>query len=174
MKDIVSKFSLYDILAIIVPGGTMLLYISLSLLGATLVFDSTVSSNGIAWIIILITSYLLGLLNMCFTNYLFSSFRNNSGMLAESFKRALHKEPQLNMLNKYGKIVDEALNSPNNIIEIVSVILKYLAYLAVIFIDNKLIYNSCRPLSAGILILICVIIIPAVFVFSNNSHGKDV
>ena len=96
MKDIVSKFSLYDILAMIVPGGTILLYISLSLLENTLIFDVSKAHASITWAIILIVSYLLGLINQYITSQIWKSFRNNpyinTFMSSDSIKYKQHKD----------------------------------------------------------------------------------
>lgn len=62
MKDIVSKFSLYDILAMIVPGGAILVAIAL-MINNLLVINTNLIEKPLFWIIGLTGAYLVGLLN---------------------------------------------------------------------------------------------------------------
>lgn len=79
MKDIVSKFSLYDILAMVIPGGAILWGISLS---GYRFFQIT--DKALFWIVSLVFSYLIGLINHMLTSYIWSCFRNNSAMINEA------------------------------------------------------------------------------------------
>lgn len=88
MKEIFSKLSLYDMLAMLIPGGTILVFIALSL-DFELYFDTSKIAPALAWTVMLILAYLIGIVNHIVTSELWSHFRNN-----------------LEMINEVGKVVD--------------------------------------------------------------------
>lgn len=76
MGSVVSKLSLYDILAMVIPGGTILLFLS-SIMGFDLTFEHASVHSTFIWIAVFVLSYLLGLINHVLTAVIWSSFRNN-------------------------------------------------------------------------------------------------
>ena len=82
----VSRISLYDMLAIFLPGAMVLSAIIL-LLGNNLNFYSNCVNSVIVWVVFFIVSYLLGLLNNVVTSSAVSlvGFRNNVNMIARAF-----------------------------------------------------------------------------------------
>lgn len=94
MKDLVSKISLYDIVSMIIPGGAIFLYFSL-LLGNEWQFDSFKIDTALAWMIALVISYLLGLINHVCTAFAWQrlKFRNNPQMILAA-KVGIYLYPQ--------------------------------------------------------------------------------
>lgn len=84
MKELVSKLSLYDILAMVIPGGLILWCISLS--GCRLL---QITDKALFWIVSLVFSYLIGLINHMLTSYIWLCFRNNKKMINEAKRRYL-------------------------------------------------------------------------------------
>lgn len=80
MKDFVAKISLYDILAMLIPGGTIFLFLSLTL-GYKLKMDKELIDPILGWVIALVLSYLLGIINHVYTLNLWKCFRNNPEMI---------------------------------------------------------------------------------------------
>ena len=90
MKDFTSRLSLYDILSMVIPGGTIFLFLSLAF-GNQLSIDQSKISPVLGWAIALVISYLLGLINHVCTAILWKPFRNNPEMLRFSQQQALHE-----------------------------------------------------------------------------------
>ena len=88
MKELVSKLSLYDILAMVIPGGTILIYVNTAF-GYTLIFDIAKADSAIAWIVSFAVSYILGLINQTLTSKIWGSFRNNPNMLYTSLSAVI-------------------------------------------------------------------------------------
>lgn len=84
MNELTSKLSLYDILSMIIPGGTILLFLALTV-GCELRFDGYKIAPVISGTIVIVVSYLLGLINHSFTSCLWKPFRNNSKMIQQAF-----------------------------------------------------------------------------------------
>lgn len=76
MKDFTSKLSLYDILSMVIPGGTIFLFISLTL-GYKLKVNICEIDTALGCIIALVISYLLGLINHVCTTISWKWFRDN-------------------------------------------------------------------------------------------------
>ena len=83
MKDFTSKLSLYDILSMVIPGGTIFLFLSLAF-GNQLSIDQSKISPALGWTIALVISYLLGLINHVCTAMIWRCFRNCPIMLKQS------------------------------------------------------------------------------------------
>lgn len=100
----VSRISLYDMLAIFLPGAMVLSAIIL-LLGNNLNFYSNCVNSVIVWIVFFIVSYLLGLLNNVATSSAVSliGFRNNASMIARSFNAVYEKLEKLKKLSCFKK-----------------------------------------------------------------------
>jgi len=80
MADFLNKISLYDILAMLVPGGTLYIVMLLAL-GFDLSIDDSKISLTLAWVIALAFSYILGLINQTLTYLVWNPFRNNPQMI---------------------------------------------------------------------------------------------
>lgn len=83
MKEIFSKLSLYDMLAMLIPGGTILVFIALSW-KFELYFDTSKTAPALAWTVMLTLAYLIGIVNHIATNVLWSWFRNNPYMISRA------------------------------------------------------------------------------------------
>ena len=60
--NIISKFSLYDIIAMVIPGFTILLFIT-SILGYQWTINDGMVNSTIFWIVAATLSYCLGIIN---------------------------------------------------------------------------------------------------------------
>lgn len=80
MKEIFSKLSLYDMLVMLIPGGTILVFIALSL-DFELYFDTFKMAPALAWTIMLTLAYLIGIVNHIVTSVLWSPFRDCPHMI---------------------------------------------------------------------------------------------
>lgn len=87
MKEIVSKFSLYDILAMVIPGGAILLAIAL-MINNLLIINTNIIEKPLFWIVGMTGAYLVGLLNHTFTSVVWGKFRNNELMIKLSIENA--------------------------------------------------------------------------------------
>ena len=76
MDKFVSKLSLYDILSMVIPGGTIFLFFSMTL-KYELYFCEYHIDSALGWIIALVASYLLGLINHICTAIIWKKFRKN-------------------------------------------------------------------------------------------------
>ena len=85
MKEIFSKLSLYDMLAMLIPGGTILVFIALSW-NFELYFDTSKIAPALAWTVMLTLAYLIGIVNHIAASVLWLPFRNNLGMVNEAGK----------------------------------------------------------------------------------------
>lgn len=90
MKELVSKLSLYDILAMVIPGGAILIYLN-TVIGNTLIFDKTKAEPAITWIISFVVSYIFGIINQTLTSKIWKPFRNNPKMLYASLSAVVVK-----------------------------------------------------------------------------------
>lgn len=80
MSDFLGKISLYDILAMLIPGGTIYIFLLLTL-GFALKFDEKMIDPTLGWVGALVISYLLGLINHTITSWIWLPFRNNYQMI---------------------------------------------------------------------------------------------
>lgn len=80
MSDFLKKISLYDILAMLIPGGAIYIFLLLTL-GIGLNIDENKIDPTLGWIASLAISYLLGLINHTITSCLWLPFRNNYQMI---------------------------------------------------------------------------------------------
>lgn len=83
MDKFVSKLSLYDILSMVIPGGAIFLFLSLTL-GNELKISECAVEPVLGWTIALVLSYLLGLINHVCTAVIWKRFRDNH-MLWQKF-----------------------------------------------------------------------------------------
>lgn len=102
MEGFMSKLSLYDILSMLIPGGTILLVFSIAL-GCQLQLDSSCLEKGVAWIIIIVISYLLGLINHVFTAIFWFPFRNCPLMIQNCYERVCSNILNPKFLNEFMK-----------------------------------------------------------------------
>lgn len=97
MDKFTSKLSLYDILAMVIPGGAILLSLSL-LFDGTWKMDTTFVSDEVAYCIVIVLSYIVGLANHVFSCHVWKMFRNNPLLLDKTFEEAV-KHPNFKWLN---------------------------------------------------------------------------
>ena len=165
--DIVSKFSLYDILAMIVPGGAILVAIAL-MINNLLVINTNLIEKPLFWIIGLTGAYLVGLLNHTLTSAVWGKFRNNELMLKSSLKNAKSYLPENGRVGKLTSAIDLSNTDKIKIINCIwlmkSVIIAYLIFSTVMLA----VYCTCHKCESRdialiitipfIAILICVIV----------------
>lgn len=84
--DFFSKLTLYDILAMVVPGGVMLMLL-LRLFGYSWVVDERVISPTLCVAVFIVVSYIIGILNHYLTKYIWRGFRNNPHFLFVSLAK---------------------------------------------------------------------------------------
>ena len=80
MKDFASKLSLYDILSMLIPGSTIFIFLSLALENELQLYPFKINT-AIGWIIVLVSSYLIGLINHVFTAIIWHPLRNRHTMI---------------------------------------------------------------------------------------------
>lgn len=167
MKDIVSKFSLYDILAMIVPGGAILVAIAL-MINNLLIINTNIIEKPLFWIVGLTGAYLVGLLNHTLTSAVWGKFRNNELMLKSSLKNAKSYLPENGRVGKLTSAIDLSNTDKIKIINCIwlmkSVIIAYLIFSTVMLA----VYCTCHKCESRdialiitipfIAILICVIV----------------
>ena len=92
MDKFVSKLSLYDILSMAIPGGTIFLFLSMTL-GYKLKINESEIDSVLGWTMALVLSYLLGLINHTCTAMIWKRFRENHMLWRE--KECLTKKKTL-------------------------------------------------------------------------------
>lgn len=104
MDILSSKFSLYDFLAMVIPGGTILLFLHVLFLSVQ--FPMNVISGGIHnmgnvfyGIIIITLAYIIGLGNHLLAGKIWAGLRNNPKLIEENFNEVLHRLPKDNNVN---------------------------------------------------------------------------
>ena len=112
MDKFLGKFSLYDIVTMIIPGGTILLFLQILLLDvdfpmneiSLLLFKDSSAINEISikrsdfWtgqniVVVLILSYIIGIINHILATKIWSSFRNDPKMIKNKFKEVVNGMP---------------------------------------------------------------------------------
>ena len=83
--NFLSKLSLYDILAMIVPGFIILLW-GLSMCKLSWMQNTFEVDNSIIWAIWLIAAYLIGIINHVLTSRIWNKTRNSHDFLAETLQ----------------------------------------------------------------------------------------
>ena len=117
-----SGVSVFDFLTMVVPGG-LILAMGANFFGEIpLVIDLCEKCKFSGYIVILVSSYLLGLINNSFMDFMFKWFRNNPFYIQIQYMRIYNTLPnkgvlgQLNMLSdiikiERGKSITESLRS---------------------------------------------------------------
>lgn len=109
--DISSKFSLYDTLAIIIPGGIGILaaFVLMADIGLycpkimTLIGYEIIPRHDfelLYYTILLSFAYVIGIINNFFSNKIFTIFRNNEGMIRYQLRKVV-MENSIIFLNEY-------------------------------------------------------------------------
>ena len=86
----ISKFSLYDIIAMVIPGFTILLFIT-SLLGYQWTINDCMVNSTIFWIVAFTLSYFIGIINELISRNIWSELRNNTTIVASQLEN-INKE----------------------------------------------------------------------------------
>lgn len=84
--NIISKFSLYDIIAMVIPGFTILLFIT-SLMGYKWTVNEMNVDSTVFWIVAATLSYCLGIVNEVISRQLWAGLRNNPYMINDQLKK---------------------------------------------------------------------------------------
>ena len=84
--NIISKFSLYDIIAMVIPGFTILLFIT-SLMGYKWTVNEMNVDSTVFWIVAATLSYCLGIINEVISKQLWAGLRNNPNMINDQLKK---------------------------------------------------------------------------------------
>lgn len=109
--EFTSKLSLYDIIAMVIPGGTILLYLLINM-GYSLTIDEFKINEGLCWVVGIVLSYILGIINHLITKKLWSFHRNNTDVIYSTLSQAMNRHTTaLNELiknkGKYSRNVQE-------------------------------------------------------------------
>lgn len=114
--DLSSKFSLYDILAMIIPGGIIMAAIALTIdtewlrntietcCGGKIVIERT--PNFLYYVIILSFAYIIGLINNWINDGVFRGFRNNHEAIKNELRKVLKTNGNINLHNFAGHKYD--------------------------------------------------------------------
>lgn len=86
IMNIISKFSLYDIIAMVIPGFTILLFIT-SILGYQWTINDGMVNSTIFWIVAATLSYCLGIINKVISKQLWTGLRNNPHIIYDQLKK---------------------------------------------------------------------------------------
>lgn len=100
MNNLLSKFSLYDSIAMVIPGFTILLFLT-SLLGYTWNYYSCMVNPAVFWIVAIALSYIIGLVNESFCRKLWSGLRNNVSNINKQLKVINDEIGETKYLPKY-------------------------------------------------------------------------
>lgn len=118
MDILSSKFSLYDFLAMVIPGGTILLFLHVLFLSVpfpiNVVSDVMRNLGNVFYgIIIIALAYIIGLSNHLLASNIWAGLRNNPKLIEENFNEVLHRLPKENnvkLLYDSKKYDDVAIN----------------------------------------------------------------
>ena len=84
--NIISKFSLYDLVAMVIPGFTILLFITSFLEQASINAQMNINPTAL-WIIAITLSYILGVINELISKQVWGGLRNNVNMINAQLKK---------------------------------------------------------------------------------------
>ena len=84
--NIISKFSLYDIVAMVIPGFTILLVLTM-LFGYTWTYESYLVNSTVFWIVAITLSYIIGIINEILCRNLWGKLRNNTAIINEQLRK---------------------------------------------------------------------------------------
>ena len=182
MKDIVSKLSLYDILAMVIPGGTILIAIT-CMLNNLLIINDDLIEKPLFWIIGLSWAYIIGLLNYMFTAVAWRRFRNNEFMIKLSLEKArkyLSTNGKFDRLTNTINISDiDKRRIRNYMFLIKSVLFTYLTFGGLMFIAHC-ICHKCESKDLSLMltvplitILVCAIV-ELIYFFNNSKDSYPV
>ena len=87
MDQFLGKLSLYDIIVMIIPGGTILLFF-LDYYGVDLLFNGFYDISSLAVFGAVVASYIIGMGNHVIAKKLWRIIRNNSFLLSYSLEKA--------------------------------------------------------------------------------------
>lgn len=86
MNDFVSKLTLYDILAMVIPGGAIVLLV-IMWMPRSYDFPIIKTPEAIVWTIDLVLAYTVGLINVWFTGHIWTYWRNSTDEIYKSLKK---------------------------------------------------------------------------------------
>lgn len=92
LDKIVSKFSLYDILSMVIPGVTILLFFSRLFNCVWKIKPDFYPNEVAAYFIILVLAYLIGFVNLLLTAKMWKFFRNNPLLLYDTLESTTRHE----------------------------------------------------------------------------------
>lgn len=110
MKDFVSKLSLYDILAMLIPGGMIFLFIALTL-GNKWDIDKDKINPVLGWAIALVIAYLIGLVNHVITSVIWKPFRNCPMMIQRSYHAVINSFRYTVYLKRFRSNMSETISN---------------------------------------------------------------
>lgn len=87
MNQFLGKLSLYDIIVMIIPEGTILLFF-LDYYGVDLLYNGSCGISSLAVFEAVVASYIIGMGNHVIAKKLWRTFRNNGLLLSDSLKKA--------------------------------------------------------------------------------------
>lgn len=160
--DFTSKLSLYDIIAMIIPGGTILLYLLINM-GYSLTIDESKINEGLCWAIGIVVSYILGIINHLITKKLWSFHRNNTDVIYSTLSQTMNEHTKA-----LEKLVGVRRKNRRNVEEtfcdyakssVCFVVVFFLSIFIIITVDKFLKLGTCGAYIILILLAIQTIII---------------
>lgn len=156
MKELVSKLSLYDILAMVIPGGTIIVFIAL-MINNSLIVNEDLIEKPLSWIIWLVISYIIGLLNHTLATFVWKRFRNNDFMIKLSVEKARSYLPVIGRFDTLTRTIDISNIDRNRIRNCVcqmkAVLLVYTALFIIMFMANC-ICKKCNSTDISLMLTI--------------------
>lgn len=175
LDKIVSNFSLYDFLSMVVPGVTILLFFSRLFSCLWKIMPDFYPNEVAAYFIILVLAYLIGLVNHTFTRILWNSFRNTPYLLYD----ALENTTKHSGYSPLKASVERKTNPTGCFSDMVfNCALTYIIVLVSFFCITNIMYCSFKDSDDGVIfifistivyILICRIAMYAI----NKSFGSN-
>lgn len=100
MNQFLGKLSLYDIIVMVIPGGTILLFF-LDYYGVDLLYNGSYGISSLAVLGMVVASYIIGMGNHVIAKKLWRIFRNNGLLLSYSLGMVKNEDTkELNNLMK--------------------------------------------------------------------------
>lgn len=165
MNNLLSKISLYDILSMVIPGGTILLFLSLSA-GYNWKMNGDFVDSLIFYFIVVSLAYIIGIVNHVISSEMWKSLRNNPVLIRKGLEQ---------LKNETGKNISN-LSIKNNARDIgikFLVIVPILLFCYIAFFGYILRSHQCCCVFCIGLILLCTIAIMFISFAIKESKEHD-
>lgn len=170
MNNLLSKFSLYDLIAMVIPGFTILLFLS-SLLGHKWNYCSCVTNSMVFWIVVIALSYIIGLVNEFLCRNLWSGVRNNVSIINKQLKVIIDEIGEAKYLPKYNTNIKDY--SCCSCMCLTSILGMAIIGILEVVAEKILCISSCRCYYNNLFILLLYFgILKGIAFIINHFHDK--